>query len=304
MNTIVATVMGVGKTYGARPALGDMSLTVNGGECLALVGHNGCGKTTLIKILLGLVRPQTGSVNVLGTTPGAGASLVTRRRLGYLPENVAFDPGMTGRQVMAFYARLKGLPTADGEALLERVGLRDDAQERVRGYSKGMRQRLGLAQALLGDPEFLLLDEPTTGLDPLLRRAFYDLLREAKERGRAVLISSHALNELEGQADRVAILSQGRLLAEGTFDEIRRTADLPVHFTVRIQPCRYERIIVDLPAVQDVAKTAPDAMTITCRPAEKMALLGALSAREDVMDVEILAPSLDDIYAHFATEAA
>ena len=153
------------RRYGALTALTAVSLDGVPGECLALVGHNGAGKTTLMKLLLGLVRPSEGTVRTWAPTrlrPRA----TTRFQLGFLPETIAFDAAMTGREVLAFYARLKRLAPRTAEPLLERVGLAAAAGHRVGTYRKGMRQRLGLAQALLGRPRLLLLDEPTTGLDP------------------------------------------------------------------------------------------------------------------------------------------
>ena len=154
---------GVSHRYGRQQAVRDVDLTLRAGECVGLVGHNGAGKSTLIKMMLGLVRPTAGSVLVLGEDPAGGAAARARRELGYLPENVALYPSLTGAETLAFYARLKRQPVASNAALLERVGITAAAHRRVGTYSKGMRQRLGLAQALLGNPRALLLDEPTIG---------------------------------------------------------------------------------------------------------------------------------------------
>src|SRR5690606_4077922 len=137
-------------------------------------------------------------------------------------------PSLTGTETLAFYARLKGLPTSNNAALLSRVGIAQAASRRVGGYSKGMRQRLPLAQDLLGTPKVLLLDEPTTGLDPASRLLFYDIVRELREAGAAILLSTHALAELEGLADRVIVMRKGQKIADGTLSELRRDADLPV----------------------------------------------------------------------------
>jgi len=158
------------KCEGKQVAVSDVDLTLRAGECVGLVGHNGAGKSTMIKMMLGLLRPSEGTVRVLGDDPAASASARDRGQLGYLPENVALYPSMTGPETLAFYARLKGQPVSLNTALLEKVGIAGAADRRVGTYSKGMRQRLGLAQALLGDPRVLLLDEPTTGLDPALRQ--------------------------------------------------------------------------------------------------------------------------------------
>src|SRR6478672_6571824 len=195
MNATVS-VTGIVKNYRAVRALREVSFELVPGRLSALVGHNGAGKTTLIKLLLGLIRPDRGSIRVLGEDPAAG-EFSARRQLGYLPENVAFNAALTGRETLSFYARLKRVEASKAWAFLDRVGLTDAADRRVGTYSKGMRQRLGLAQALLGQPRVLPLDEPTTGLAPALRQTFYEILNELRDDGATVLISSHALNELE-----------------------------------------------------------------------------------------------------------
>lgn len=298
MSGTVAEVVGVTRHFGAVPALEDVSLDIRAGECLALVGHNGSGKSTLIRVLLGFVRPDSGQARVLGQAPDTAHAST-----GYLPENIAFDGGMTGRQVLRFYARLAGLGRDAGEPLLEMVGLAEAAGRRLRGYSKGMRQRLGLAQALLGAPRLLLLDEPTTGLDPRFRRRFYDIVADLKERGCAVLISSHVLSELDGRADRIAILAGGRLLALGTLAEIRAAAGLPARIRVRMAPCHSAAILERLPEGVEAHLLAEDAMILSCRPEDKLALLRSLATlTEDIRDIETLRPTLDEIYGRFAPE--
>src|SRR5262245_20515129 len=163
--TSTVRITDVTKEYGRIKAVRGASFELGQGELVALIGHNGAGKTTLMKLMLGLIRPTGGSIEVLGDNPAAG-EFAGRRLLGYLPENVSFDSALTGRETQTFYARLKREPAARALELLETVGLGAAARRRVGTYSKGMRQRLGLAQALIGHPKVLLLDEPTTGLDP------------------------------------------------------------------------------------------------------------------------------------------
>ncbi|RAI54106.1 ABC transporter ATP-binding protein [Roseicella frigidaeris] len=188
----VIELEGVAKRYGAVQAVRDVSFSLPQGARVALVGHNGAGKTTLMKLMLGLIRPSAGSLRVLGEDPAAGVA-GARQRLGWLPENASFNPSLTGREVLRFFARLKRERAAVADDLLERVGLSEAARRRVGGYSKGMRQRLGLAQAMLGSPRALLLDEPTTGLDPAVRHGLYDMLAVLAGGGTTVLLSSHAL---------------------------------------------------------------------------------------------------------------
>ena len=214
------------KRYGPVEAVRDLSFALEPGEIIALVGHNGAGKTTLLKLLLGLVRPSEGSIRVLGENPAAG-EFDARRRLGYLPENVSFNPALTARELLSFYAKLKSQPVAVALELLDRVGIGSASSRRLGTYSKGMRQRLGLAQALIGEPQVLLLDEPTTGLDPALRLDFYDIAEARRAGGATVVLSSHALAELGDRAGRIIIMNRGKMVANGSIDHLRHLARLP-----------------------------------------------------------------------------
>ncbi len=219
MNAII--IDGAGKDYGGRTVLDGVSLAIPEGRCVALIGHNGAGKTTLMKLVLGLIRPTRGRIDVLGENP-AIAGTDFRARLGFLPENVAFHDQMTGADTLTFFARLKKADPREVSTLLERVGLTNAAKQKVKTYSKGMRQRLGLAQALIGTPKLLLLDEPTTGLDPVLRTEFFEIIRDLTRAGTTVLLSSHILTELEARTDLAAIMRDGRLVAFGDLDTLRR----------------------------------------------------------------------------------
>jgi Cu-processing system ATP-binding protein len=295
MNPTVA-VNGVDKSYGAVKALRDVSFTLSPGRLSALVGHNGAGKTTLIKLMLGLIHPDHGEIRVLGQDPAAG-EFSARRQLGYLPENVAFNAALTGRETLAFYARLKQIKPATGWPLLERVGLGQAAHRRVGTYSKGMRQRLGLAQALLGRPRVLLLDEPTTGLDPALRQTFYEILNELRDDGATVLISSHALNELEDRAEHVLIMNRGRLVAQGTLAELRSISQLPIRLALDLAP----GTLAAAPSwmAGEAIGTAQGCVLLARDEAQKMDLLRAAANDQRVTNIDIAAPTLDDLYAHF-----
>ena len=295
MNSTVS-VNGVTKSYGAVKALRDVSLTLGPGRLCALVGHNGAGKTTLIKLLLGLIHPNHGEIRVLGQDPAAG-EFSARRQLGYLPENVAFNVALTGRETLAFYARLKRIEPAAGWPLLERVGLGQAADRRVGTYSKGMRQRLGLAQALLGRPRVLLLDEPTTGLDPALRLTFYEILQELRDDGAMVLISSHALNELEDRAEHVLIMNRGVLVAQGTLAELRSISQLPIRLTLDLASAAGNAMPSWVPA--DSIALARGCVLLARDEAQKMSLLRAAASDKRVTNIDIASPTLDDLYAHF-----
>ena len=212
---------GLRKTYGSRVALHDLTLTVPAGEVFGFLGPNGAGKTTAMKILLGLVRPSGGQALIFGRPPGEPAA---RRRVGYLPEHFRFQEWATGAELLEFHGRLAGLGAAERAAripeLLARVGLEGRGTERVRRYSKGMTQRLGLALAILHRPDLVLLDEPTSALDPVGRREVRELVRELAAAGVTVFLNSHLLTEVEAVCDRVAIVSQGRVVASGPLDDL------------------------------------------------------------------------------------
>jgi ABC-2 type transport system ATP-binding protein len=204
-----------------HPALRNVNLQIRSGEVFGLLGPNGAGKTTLIKILLGILHPSQGTAQVLRLPAGSKAA---RRKIGYLPENLIFPRHHTGRSALYFYGRLSEMTDAEiakrEDELFELVSLNGRQNEAVRRYSKGMRQRLGLAQAMLHDPDLLILDEPTDGLDPMGRSQIRDVLDRLKRRGKTVFLNSHILQEVELICDRVAIMALGELRGIGTIDEL------------------------------------------------------------------------------------
>ena len=234
--TVTVSVNGVEKSYGSVKALRDVSFDLGPGAAQR-AGRPQRRRQDHADQVDARARsaPTAATVRVLDEDPAAG-EFSARRLLGYLPENVAFNAALTGRETLAFYARLKQIKPASAWPLLDRVGLMDAADRRVGTYSKGMRQRLGLAQALLGRPRVLLLDEPTTGLDPALRQTFYEILNELRDDGATVLISSHALNELEDRAEHVLIMNRGLLVAQGTLAELRSISQLPIRVSLDLAP--------------------------------------------------------------------
>jgi ABC-2 type transport system ATP-binding protein len=211
------------KDYGPKTAVRDLTLSVPRGEVFGFLGPNGAGKTTSVKMLLGLVHPTSGRGRLLGAPMGAP---LARARVGYLPEHFAFHEWLRGRELLRFHGRLLGLggpPLEAGiEGLLRRVELVEAADRCLREYSKGMKQRIGLAQALLGDPELVFLDEPTSGLDPIGRLLVRDVIRELKARGTTVFVNSHLLSEVEVTCDRVAFVKDGRVVREMTLGAAER----------------------------------------------------------------------------------
>lgn len=202
-------------------ALTNVSLDVSPGEIFGLLGPNGAGKTTLVKILLGIVHPTSGSATLLDEDH---AHVSVRRRVGYLPENHRYPNFLTAKDTLHLFGRLQGIPREQlvqrTESLLETVGLKDWTKVKIKRFSKGMLQRLGLAQALLSDPEILFLDEPTDGVDPVGRKEIRDILKSLREQGKTIFLNSHMLSEVEEISDRVTILNKGEVLRTGTIKEI------------------------------------------------------------------------------------
>jgi ABC-2 type transport system ATP-binding protein len=221
--------VGLRKAYGRTVALEELSLRVEQGEVFGFLGPNGAGKTTTVKILMGLVRPTAGEARILGRPVSDPEA---RRRAGYLPENFRFHDWLTGEALLDFHGRLAGMTAADRRRripeVIRRVGLAGRGGDRIRGYSKGMTQRIGLAQALLHRPDVVLLDEPTSALDPVGRREVRDLIRSLRAEGLTVFINSHLLSEVEMVCDRVAIVTRGRVVREGRLAELLDAAALRV----------------------------------------------------------------------------
>jgi len=263
---------GLGKRYGRIRALDGVDLEVAEGELVGLLGPNGAGKSTLVKIACGLVRPTEGSAEICGARAGSAGA---RRSLGYLAELFRFPGWVTADELLVLHQRLAGSDrgAAERTELLELVGLADARDRRVEEMSKGMQQRLGLAQALVGSPPVLLLDEPTSALDPSGRRTVRELLEELRARGHTVLLNSHLLSEVELVCDRVAIISRGRLVAEGSPAELSRERGVEVETASGTRV--FER------------STRADAPGIVAR---------LVAEGEQVFGVRVLSTTLEDVY--------
>jgi len=306
-STAIATT-GLSRSFGRLDALDDVTLAIEPGESVALVGPNGAGKSTLIKLCLGLMKPSAGTVAVLGVDPTSRQFAHAKRRIGFLPEQVQFHGALSGRQTLRFYAALKGVggwgaDKSSVDDLLVRVDLSEAGDRAVSTYSKGMRQRLGLAQALIGAPRLLLLDEPMSGLDPDARANFFRILDEEKARGAAIVLSSHILTELEARTDRVAILARGKLKAFGSVSKLRADLGLGSQIRVRAVPGQMQALSEYFAGKYSSDTFVNGVASLECSRGEKIDLLKQLvNGPVDLENIEIVEPSLENIFAAYTAK--
>lgn len=293
-------IQGVSQRYGSMTVLHDLNLNLGEGEVLGLFGHNGAGKTTSMKLILGLLSPSEGQVKVLGRAPNDPQ---VRRQLGYLPENVTFYPQLSGRETLRHFARLKGAALSQVDELLEQVGLAHAADRRVKTYSKGMRQRLGLAQALLGEPRLLLLDEPTVGLDPIATQDLYLLIDRLRQRGTSIILCSHVLPGVEAHINRAAILAKGRLQAVGSLSQLRAEAGLPVRIRASGVSERDSWLQRWTEAGHSARGLSESSLEVVAVNGHKLVLLRQLLGESEPEDIEIHQPSLEDLYRYYMERA-
>ncbi len=301
-NKATVELEAVNKHYGELKALSNISLTLQPGEVLGLFGHYGAGKSTMMKLILGLIEPTSGTVKALGHTPTDMGSQEYRRQFGYLPENVSFYDQLSGYDVLNYFAKLKGYGKSEVHRLLNEVGLNHAAKRAVKTYSKGMRQRLGLAQALLGKPKLLLLDEPTIGLDPIATEDFYLVVDRLKNEGCAVILCSHVLPGVEAHIDRAMIVKKGQQVTLGTLKELRAEANLPVQ--IRITGLTADRLPSELSRFLQTDKQgnqqhSPTTLHLDIPHQQKINIVSQLSQLADLQDLDIHQPSLSDIYSYF-----
>ena len=256
--TAVVEARGIAKLYGSLVAVDDLTVAVEAGEVLGILGPNGAGKTTAVRMLTTILAPSRGSFSVAGIPHTRPEEI--RRRIGVLPESAGYPGGQTGEQYLTYHARLYGYPRARAaeiaRSLLDELGLLERSRSPISAYSRGMRQRLGIARALVNEPVAVFLDEPTLGLDPAGQRQVLRHVRTiARERGAAVLLSTHLLNEVEENCSHVLILNRGRVVAEGTVSDVVSRAAAPRRLRLQVAPEETERatlVLAGLPAVQQV----------------------------------------------------
>lgn len=270
---------------GARTVLGDVSFNLKKGTLTALIGHNGAGKSTLLKLVLGLLTPFSGSLTVLGAAPGSDPL-----KVGYLPENVSFYDQMTVGEHLDYFSALKSVGRSRVEELVAQLGLIDVIGQKLSQCSKGQRQRLGLAQALLTSPELLILDEPTVGLDPAASLLMYRELSKLRDAGCSVVVCTHELALVEHYLDNALVLSHGRLAGAGTLDELRAQASLAVKIAH-----------VDLDKIKAHAKISMlvRGNELLVRACELEAVVEMLTRECGIFDFEVKKADLGEIFRYF-----
>ena len=302
MTNNLIELRGVCKRFGPLTAVAGVDLEVAEGELFGLIGHNGAGKTTLFKMMLGLLPVSAGDIRIGGQAVRGEAFRQVRRRIGYLPESLALYDNLTGLETLHFFARLKGADPATCPELLDQLGLSGASGQRVRNYSKGMRQRLGFAQALLGSPRLLFLDEPTNGLDPHGILEFYQILNELRRGGVTVVLTSHILAEIQQRVDRLALMRNGSIQALGTVQSLRDAQDLPVTLRVSfragagddLRRCLGEQSVELVGIDGGIAR-------LKCERERKMALLMAITGLGSlILDIEVHEPTLEDVFLGYA----
>ncbi len=291
------------KQYGDVVAIKDLSLQVKKGEIFSLLGPNGAGKTTIIKALLGLIVPTRGQTFIMNHNVQVEGKLA-RKYVGYLPEVVSFYDNLTALQTLSFYAELKGENVQESQELLSELGLEDHATRKVGGYSKGMAQRLGIAQAMIGKPPVLILDEPTSGLDPRGAWEIRKKIRELNREGITIFLSSHILSEVQEVSHRVGILHHGTLMALDTVEKLSKKLDLQPKLQIELQEVKSNIVshIKKIKGVRD-AKIRDNLLEVQCDPRVKAQIITALEEMEvGITNFTTVEPSLEEVFLKYTEE--
>jgi len=288
----------ISKSFGEIRAVDSVSMEIQEGEILGLVGPNGSGKSTLLKIMLGIIRPSSGRILFRGRELDERGWKEVRKKIGFMPERVNFYDNLTGRETLELFTRVKGGNLMGVADILKKVGLDAAIDRKVGGYSKGMRQRLNLAQALSNDPDLLILDEPSAGLDPVGTKEFYNILDDVRSRKKlTVVLSSHILAEIEDKIERVAVMKSGRLRALGSLDELYSGFNLPlkVYITLKDRDGSIEELLKKEGAVDIGYRDGY--LTASIQREDKLRILSAImERRDDFLDLSIREPSLEEVF--------
>lgn len=309
MGNLIIETKNLTKKYGDFVAVDSLNLKVQQGEIFGMLGPNGSGKTTTILMLLGLTEPTSGEVQVLGFDPSR-QPLSVKSRAGYIPDQVGFYDELTARENLMYIAKLNGLPRSEAhkriDEAFERVGLSQVADQRVGTYSRGMRQRLAVADVLIKKPELIIMDEPTLGLDPELAHEFLKLSRELADSGISILLSSHLLYQVQEVCDRVGLFHRGRMVLEGTVNKLAQDV-LGAGYVVRIQAngsqVGFTETLKQIPGVANVEFKAPDTYLLKAtKDLRTEAARAVINAGGQLKSLDLETPSLDDIYNAYFSE--
>lgn len=310
MEEVVVECRDLTKQYGSFTAVDHLNLTVRKGEVFGLLGPNGAGKTTTILMLLGLTEPTGGSVRVLGLDP-ARQPLSVKARVGYLPDQVGFYDNLTARENLSYIAKLNGIREPEMSrrinAALDQVGLSQVADRRVKTFSRGMRQRLGVAEVLIKQPQLIIMDEPTLALDPEAVREFLDLIRQLKTSGITMLLSSHLLQQVQAVCDRVGLFHKGRMVLEGTVSELAQRV-LGGAYRIHLEVEGGDAVAAalrELPGVLNVSQDGTRFYNVEARSdlrAEVARKVIEVGGR--LLGLSVDTPGLDEVYARYFKKGA
>ncbi len=302
----VIVTKGLTKRYGTLVAVDNLNLTVKPGEVFGMLGPNGSGKTTTILMILGLTEPTAGSVRVLGFDP-ARQPLSVKSHVGYLPDEVGFYDELTARENLVYTAKLNGLRRREAyqriDQALEQMGLSDVADRRVATFSRGMRQRLGVAEVLLKQPRLIIMDEPTAGLDPEAAREFLAIIRDLKAKGISILLASHLLYQVQAVCDRVGLFHRGRMALEGTVRQLAQQVlggAYRIHLEADGRASALEEVLRRLPGVVEVHRVSADVYEVEARNDLRGEVARAvIEAGSRLLSLNFEEPSLDAVYARY-----
>ncbi|MEZ4862392.1 MAG: ABC transporter ATP-binding protein [Caldilineaceae bacterium] len=308
-NNYVIEARNLTKRYGAFTAVDSLNLHLQRGEVFGLLGPNGAGKTTTILMLLGLTDRSGGEVEVLGFDP-ARQPLQVKARVGYLPDAVGFYDELTARENLIYIAKLNGIPRAEAyrrvDVAIDRMGLHDAVHQRVATFSRGMRQRLGVAELLLKEPQVIIMDEPTLGLDPEAARQFLQLILTLKEEGITILLSSHLLHQVQAVCDRVGLFHKGRMVLDGPVPQLAQQV-MKGAYRVQIEAGGVREELMNalrrVPGVVDVTAESSQKYLLEARSDLRAeAARAVVNAGGSLLNLHVEAPSLDEIYARYFQE--